>query len=142
MMIPEAWQSDRNMAQAKKDFYEYHSALMEPGTVRLQLCSQTANTLVPCLTATDCGLAAITSPMTTSASWRPKSVCCRSIRPTLNSKGVCNRAKCFLIDFDQGRLIPDEEVKGLISGKDPTGNGWRRSESPGTLPTPHRAVFR
>ena len=30
MMIPEAWQSDVNMEQSKKDFYEYHSALMEP----------------------------------------------------------------------------------------------------------------
>jgi glutamate synthase (NADPH/NADH) large chain len=30
MMIPEAWQSDINMGHEKKDFYEYHSALMEP----------------------------------------------------------------------------------------------------------------
>ena len=30
MMIPEAWQADENMPQAKKDFYEFHSALMEP----------------------------------------------------------------------------------------------------------------
>ena len=30
MMIPEAWQSDVNMEQGKKDFYEFHSALMEP----------------------------------------------------------------------------------------------------------------
>ena len=30
MMIPEAWQSDVNMPQEKRDFYEYHSSLMEP----------------------------------------------------------------------------------------------------------------
>ena len=30
MMIPEAWQNDRLMAQDKKDFYRYHSAIMEP----------------------------------------------------------------------------------------------------------------
>ena len=30
MMIPEAWQSDKNMGQDKKDFYEFNSALMEP----------------------------------------------------------------------------------------------------------------
>ena len=30
MMVPEAWQSDTNMSQEKRDFYEYHSALMEP----------------------------------------------------------------------------------------------------------------
>ena len=30
MMIPEAWQSDKNMEQNKIDFYEFNSALMEP----------------------------------------------------------------------------------------------------------------
>ena len=29
-MIPEAWQNDKNMAKAKKDFYQYSSSLMEP----------------------------------------------------------------------------------------------------------------
>ena len=30
MMIPEAWDQHETMPQEKKDFYEYHSALMEP----------------------------------------------------------------------------------------------------------------
>ena len=30
MMIPEAWQSDANMDQQKRDFYEFNSAIMEP----------------------------------------------------------------------------------------------------------------
>uniref|UniRef100_A0A7R9Z740 glutamate synthase (ferredoxin) n=1 Tax=Chlamydomonas euryale TaxID=1486919 RepID=A0A7R9Z740_9CHLO len=30
MMIPEAWQNDALMSQDKKDFYMYHSAIMEP----------------------------------------------------------------------------------------------------------------
>ena len=30
MMIPEAWQNDRNMDPQRKAFYEYFSALMEP----------------------------------------------------------------------------------------------------------------
>ena len=30
MMIPEAWQNDKNMSEAKKDFYQYSSSLMEP----------------------------------------------------------------------------------------------------------------
>ena len=30
MMIPEAWQEHGGMSQAKRDFYEYHSCLMEP----------------------------------------------------------------------------------------------------------------
>ncbi|KAL4421584.1 hypothetical protein ABPG75_010875, partial [Micractinium tetrahymenae] len=30
LMIPEAWQNDKLMAQEKKDFYKFHSAIMEP----------------------------------------------------------------------------------------------------------------
>ena len=30
MMIPEAWQADVNMSPSKRDFYEFHSALIEP----------------------------------------------------------------------------------------------------------------
>jgi len=30
MMIPEAWQNDREIGQLKKDFYAYHEMLMEP----------------------------------------------------------------------------------------------------------------
>lgn len=30
MMIPEAWQNDKNMDPDRKAFYEYFSALMEP----------------------------------------------------------------------------------------------------------------
>ena len=30
MMIPEAWQNDKNMDPCRKDLYEYFSALLEP----------------------------------------------------------------------------------------------------------------
>ena len=30
LMIPEAWQNDKMMPQEKKDFYKFHSAIMEP----------------------------------------------------------------------------------------------------------------
>ena len=30
MMVPEAWQNDKNMSQEKRDFYEYLSNMMEP----------------------------------------------------------------------------------------------------------------
>ena len=30
LMIPEAWQNDDEMSQAKKDFYEFNSTIMEP----------------------------------------------------------------------------------------------------------------
>ena len=40
MMIPEAWQKHSTMAEAKRAFYEYHSALMEPWTTGLDRLTQ------------------------------------------------------------------------------------------------------
>jgi len=30
MMIPEAWQDNDSLSEAKKNFYKFHSCLMEP----------------------------------------------------------------------------------------------------------------
>ena len=42
MLIPEAWQNDPLMDQSRRDFYRYHSAIMEPwdgpALVRLGSC--------------------------------------------------------------------------------------------------------
>ena len=127
MMIPEAWQSDRNIAQAKKDFYEYHSALMEPWDGPASIVFSDGkyigavldrNGLRPsryyithddkCIMASEVGVLPVD----------PANV---------KFKGRLQPGKMFLIDFDQGRLIPDEEVKGLISGKRPYGE-WLAQE--------------
>ena len=59
MLIPEAWENHESMSQVKKDFYRYHSCLMEPwdgpGVGRR---SPTARRSAPCSTATACGPAA------------------------------------------------------------------------------------
>ncbi len=121
MMIPEAWQSDKNMGQAKKDFYEYHSALMEPWDGPASIVFSDGqyigavldrNGLRPsryyithddkCIMASEVGVLNVD----------PANV---------KVKGRLQPGKMFLIDFDQGRLIPDEEVKEIICNKRPYG---------------------
>jgi len=121
MMIPEAWQSDQNMAQEKKDFYEYHSALMEPWDGPASIVFSDGhyigavldrNGLRPsryyithddkCIMASEVGVVHV----------HPANV---------KVKGRLQPGKMFLIDFEQGRLIPDEEVKQIICNKRPYG---------------------
>lgn len=121
MMIPEAWQSDKNMGQEKKDFYEYHSALMEPWDGPASIVFSDGqyigavldrNGLRPsryyitnddkCIMASEVGVVHVD----------PANV---------KEKGRLQPGKMFLIDFDQGRLIPDEEVKQIICNKRPYG---------------------
>ena len=121
MMIPEAWQSDKNMAREKKDFYEYHSALMEPWDGPASIVFSDGkyigavldrNGLRPsryyithddkCIMASEVGVLHVD----------PANV---------KTKGRLQPGKMFLLDFDQGRLIPDEEVKQIICKKRPYG---------------------
>ena len=121
MMIPEAWQSDVNMAQGKKDFYEYHSALMEPWDGPASIVFSDGqyigavldrNGLRPsryyithddkCIMASEVGVIKVD----------PANV---------KEKGRLQPGKMFLLDFDQGRLVPDEELKQIICNKRPYG---------------------
>ncbi|MDP6653113.1 MAG: glutamate synthase central domain-containing protein, partial [Gammaproteobacteria bacterium] len=121
MMIPEAWQSDANMAQEKKDFYEYHSALMEPWDGPASIVFTDGqyigavldrNGLRPsryyvthddkCIMGSEVGVLHVD----------PASV---------KVKGRLQPGKMFLLDFEQGRLIPDEEVKQIICNRRPYG---------------------
>ena len=111
MMIPEAWQQHREMSDAKRAFYEYHSCLMEPwdGPASIAFTDGTyigavldRNGLRPsryyitaddrCIMASEVGVVPVA----------PSEVV---------AKGRLQPGKIFLIDFDQGRMIPDEEIK-------------------------------
>ena len=127
MMIPEAWQSDRNIESTRKHFYEYHSALMEPWDGPASIVFSDGhyigavldrNGLRPsryyithddkCIMASEVGVLPVD----------PAKV---------RAKGRLQPGRIFLLDFEQGRLIPDEEVKSDICGRRPYGE-WLASE--------------
>ena len=127
MMIPEAWQSDTNMDQQKKDFYEYHSALMEPWDGPASIVFSDGkyigavldrNGLRPsryyithddkCIMASEVGVLEVD----------PSNV---------KTKGRLQPGKIFLLDFDQGRLVSDEEVKQDITNRRTYGS-WLKDQ--------------
>jgi glutamate synthase (NADPH/NADH) large chain len=121
MMIPEAWQRHEDMPQVKRDFYEYHSCLMEPwdgpasiaftdGTVIGALLDR--NGLRPSryylthddrvIMASEVGVLPVAPEM-------------------VKHKGRLKPGRMFLIDFEQGRMIPDAELKNDIASQRPYG---------------------
>ncbi|MEX0903158.1 MAG: glutamate synthase central domain-containing protein, partial [Pseudohongiellaceae bacterium] len=128
MMIPEAWQSDSQMDQRKKDFYEFNSALMEPWDGPASIVFTDGhyigavldrNGLRPsryyvthddkCIMASEVGVLDV----------EPGNV---------KLKGRLQPGKMFLLDFEQGRLIPDEELKQEFAGKRPYGEWLARQK--------------
>jgi len=121
MMIPEAWQADTNMEQAKKDFYEFHSALMEPWDGPASIVFSDGQYIGAVLDRN--GL----RPSRYYVTHDDKVIMASEVGvlqvdpANVKLKGRLQPGKMFLIDFEQGRMIPDEEVKDTISNKRPYG---------------------
>ncbi len=119
MMIPEAWQQHQTMDESLKAFYEYHSCLMEPWDGPASIAFTDGdyigavldrNGLRPsryyitdddkCIMASEVGVIPVD----------PERVV---------AKGRLQPGRMFLIDFAQGRLIPNDEVKSEWAASKP-----------------------
>ena len=77
MMIPEPWENHESMDPERARFTNTILASLNPGMARPRWHSRTASASVRASIATGCVPRAITSPRTTSSSWRRKPACCR-----------------------------------------------------------------
>ena len=119
MMIPEAWQNDKNMSKVKKDFYQYSSSLMEPwdGPASIVFTDGTQvgavldrNGLRPSRFYVTDNDKVIMASEVGVLEVEPK---------TVLRKGRLQPGKMFLIDFDKGKLISDEEIKKEVANQHP-----------------------
>jgi glutamate synthase (NADPH/NADH) large chain len=127
MMIPEAWQKHESMDAARKAFYEYQSCVMEPWDGPASIAFTDGhyigavldrNGLRPSryyithddrvIMASEVGVLPV----------EPKAV---------KVKGRLQPGRMFLVDFEQGRLITDAEVKSEFAGRRPY-EEWLKKE--------------
>ncbi len=119
MMIPEAWENSTTISPQRKAFYQYHSALMEPwdGPASIAFTDGTVigavldrNGLRPSrYWVTDDDLVIMASE-----------VGVLDIAPEkIVKKGRLEPGKVFLVDTEQGRMIPDDEIKDALAAEAP-----------------------
>ncbi|HEX8200401.1 MAG TPA: glutamate synthase central domain-containing protein, partial [Isosphaeraceae bacterium] len=130
MLIPEAWDNHETMSQAKKDFYNYHTCLMEPwdGPASIGFTDGKSigavldrNGLRPsryCVTKD--GLVVMASE--TGVLDIPAE--------DIVLKGRLEPGKMFLVDMEQGRIVDDEELKHSIAAAQPYGKWLAESMVP------------
>ncbi|MEW6355452.1 MAG: glutamate synthase large subunit [Planctomycetota bacterium] len=119
MMVPEAWGVKYHMSQDKRAFYEYHSAIMEPwdGPAALVFsdgryigATLDRNGLRPArYTVTRDGMIVMASE--TGVLDIPSD---RILR-----RGRLQPGRMFLVDLEQNRIVPDNEIKAKISRQRP-----------------------
>ncbi len=121
MMIPEAWENHTEMSQLQRDFYEFHSTMMEPwdgpACVVFTDGSQIGATLdrnglrPSRYWVTDDGLVVLASEVGV-LDLDPASI----VR-----KGRLQPGRMFLVDLDEHRIIEDEEIKDGLAAENPYG---------------------
>ena len=119
MMIPEAWENHATMSQERKDFYAFHSTLMEPwdgpACVTFTDGKQVGavldrNGLRPSrFWVTDDGLVVLASEVGV-LDFAPEKI---------TRKGRLQPGKMFLVDIEAGRIIEDDEIKQTLATSAP-----------------------
>ena len=121
MMIPEAWENHATMSQKRRDFYSFHSSLMEPWDGPA------------CVTFTDghqVGAVLDRNGLRPSRFWvtRDGMVVLASEAGVLDfpaeniaRKGRLQPGKMFLVDIEAGRIIEDDEIKDSLADAAPYG---------------------
>ncbi|TWT47445.1 glutamate synthase-related protein [Botrimarina hoheduenensis] len=122
MMVPEAWQNHATMSPTKKAFYEYHSALMEPWDGPASIVFTDGKYIGAVLDRN--GLRPSRYYLThDDRVIMASEVGVVDVDPAnVKAKGRLQPGRMFLVDFEQGRLIPDEELKEDFATRQPYGD--------------------
>jgi glutamate synthase (NADPH) large chain len=119
MMVPEPWENDDTIHPKKKDFYEYHSCLMEPWDGPAALVFTDGKQIGACLDrnglrparyyVTKNGMIVLGSEVGALDIFADDIVYKDRLQP----------GKMLLIDLEKGRMIPDEEIKLRVANEQP-----------------------
>ncbi len=126
MLIPEAWAGNKQMSKARKAFYEYHAALMEPwdGPAAVAFtdgrqigATLDRNGLRPArYVVTDDDLVILASEAGTLDVPEERIIRKWRLQP----------GRMLLIDLEKGRIVSDEEIKQELATEHPY-QDWLRS---------------
>ncbi|MCH8293255.1 glutamate synthase large subunit [Candidatus Poribacteria bacterium] len=119
MMIPEAWENQESISPAKRGFYEFHSCLQEPWDGPASIAFTDGKHIGAVLDRN--GLRPSRYYVThDDFVIMASEVGVLQIPPeNVKIKGRLQPGRMFLVDFEQGRLIPDDELKHDIATQKP-----------------------
>ncbi|WP_034762441.1 glutamate synthase large subunit [Rossellomorea vietnamensis] len=119
MMVPEPWENDDTIHPKKKDFYEYHSCLLEPWDGPAALVFTDGTQIGACLDrnglrparyyVTKGGMIVLGSEVGALDIFADDIVYKDRLQP----------GKMLLVDLEKGRIIPDEEIKLRVASEHP-----------------------
>ena len=119
MMIPEAWENQLNMSAEKRAFYEFHSCLMEPWDGPASIAFTDGHYIGAVLDRN--GLRPSRYYVThDDRVIMASEVGVLSVDPAnVKHKGRLQPGRMFLVDFNQGKIVADREIKHDLASRHP-----------------------
>jgi glutamate synthase (NADPH) large chain len=127
MMIPEAWQKHETMSESKRAFYEYHSCLMEPWDGPASIVFTDGHYIGAVLDRN--GL----RPSRYYLTHDDRVIMASEVgvlpvdAALVKEKGRLQPGRMFLVDFEKGALVADEDLKDEFAERRPYAEWLRDS---------------
>jgi len=128
MLIPEAWAGNPHMKAEKRAFYEYHASLMEPWDGPAAVAFTDGKWLGATLDRN--GLRPARYMVTTSNELILASETgVLPIKPEeVQYKGRLQPGRMLLVNLEEHRIVPDEEIKHMLASRQPYGEWLKENQ--------------
>jgi glutamate synthase (NADPH/NADH) large chain len=111
MLIPEAWDGNEHIEDYKRDFYEYHAALMEPWDGPASISFTDGKIIGATLDRNGLRPSRFWVTSDDFVIMASEAGVLDIDQSTVIKKGRLQPGKMFIVDMEQGRIIPDDELK-------------------------------
>ncbi|WP_249869441.1 glutamate synthase large subunit [Oceanobacillus saliphilus] len=119
MMVPEPWSNDEKIRDEKRDFYEYHSTLMEPWDGPAALVFTDGNQIGACLDRNGLRPARYYVTKDGMVVLGSEVGALDIFADDILYKDRLTPGKMLLIDLGKGVIIPDETIKMQVASEQP-----------------------
>ncbi|PSW19017.1 glutamate synthase large subunit [Photobacterium sanctipauli] len=119
MLIPEAWQENKNMDPKRRAFYQYHANVMEPWDGPASVCFTDGVQVGATLDRNGLRPSRYTVTKDDFLVMASESGVVEIEPENVQFRGRLQPGRIFVADLEQGRIISDEEVKDSIASAQP-----------------------
>ena len=121
MLIPEAWDADTTMSPEKKAFYEYHASLTEPWDGPAAVAFTDGRIIGATLDRNGLRPARYVITKDGRIVMASEAGVLRFVPEEVEARGRLQPGRMLLVDLEEGRIVPDSEIKHQLATRQPYG---------------------
>ncbi len=119
MLIPEAWDGNKDMDPIKQAFYQFHASIMEPWDGPAAIAFTDGNLIGATLDRNGLRPSRYVLTSDDRVIMASESGALQIDQSTVIEKGRLMPGKMFVVDMAQGRIISDDEIKAQVCSRRP-----------------------